>query len=104
MGEIGAANYAAGEEAAATREKHLRRVADLTGAAEDTVVVFGDLNVRDAELAELTRRPLGAFPEAEPGAGSLGGKEGPDGAGGMHVVDVQHLWGWALSRRLKWRP
>ena len=53
-----ALHLAAGEEAAATREKHLRRVADLTDAAEDTVVVFGDLNLRDAELAELTRRPM----------------------------------------------
>ena len=56
-----ALHLSAGEEAAVTREKHLRRVVDLTDATEDTVVLLGDLNVRDSELAELTRRPLGAF-------------------------------------------
>ena len=56
-----ALHLAAGEDAAATREKHLCRAVELAGAWDETVVVLGDLNLKDAELSELTRRPLRGF-------------------------------------------
>ncbi len=52
---------AAGEAMAAQREKHLRRAVQLATAESTTVVVLGDLNVRDAELAELTRLSSGGL-------------------------------------------
>ena len=50
-----ALHLAAGGEAAPTREKHLRLVVELAAAVADTVVVYGDLNLKDAELSALTR-------------------------------------------------
>ena len=48
-----ALHLAAGEAGKARREKHLRRAMQLATAKSATVVLFGDLNVPDAELAAL---------------------------------------------------
>ena len=54
-----ALHLVAGHAETDQREKHLRRAMQLAGAPSDTVVLFGDLNFRDAGLAVFTG-PSGA--------------------------------------------
>ena len=55
-----ALHLVAGEGHAEKRETQLRRAVAFAKAQSDIVVIFGDLNLRGAELAELTqRRELG---------------------------------------------
>ena len=46
----------AGEAGATRREKHLRSVFEAARAESQTLVVLGDLNLRDPELVELLRK------------------------------------------------
>ena len=50
-----ALHLAASADGKAKRERQLRRAVDVAQAESDTVVVLGDLNLRDAELVELPR-------------------------------------------------
>ncbi len=50
-----ALHLANGAAATEKRKKHLRRALEVARGRTETVVVFGDLNMQDAELGELTR-------------------------------------------------
>ena len=66
-----ALHLAAGEAAKGRREKHLRRAMQLATARSATVVLFGDLNLPDAELAPLAAPAVGGRGPVRSGAGRL---------------------------------
>ena len=55
-----AVHFANGREAEAKRLKHLGRASDVASKCSANVVLFGDMNLPDAELAKVLREPLRA--------------------------------------------
>ena len=83
-----ALHLAATQAAAGQREKHLQRATKLATAESASVVLFGDLNLRDAELVGLT--------------GPLGG--GGGGAGGLFGARRRARMQEAAYSSFSWHP